>query len=934
LTYTATWIQDEYTVVYDPGDHGTWTTTSETYAGLVYGNPMPAFSGNLATDHTIGWSFVAWTPSVPATVPDASTSTVTTLTYTATWIQDEYTVVFDPGDHGTWTDSSETYTGLVYGNTIPAFGNNSASTTADDHDAGWTFNGWSPSVPATVPDASTGAVTFLTYIAQWVQTEYTVAYNLGAVEATMPSSTLITVTWFDSNLIPAIDPIRPGYTFDGWKLVHNGNSTPNYLAGITNGKIIDNSDTFGDLAFNDAVIGIMFAAQWTANTYTITYITNGGNNLTPPDKTVTFDSPYGALPIPTRTGYTFDGWYLASDLSGTAITNTTVVKTADNHNLYAGWQPINYLVTFDANTTATGIGGMPSVNPASVVFEQPYGTLPVLTRSGYTFNGWFTASSDGTQVLATTTVTNDFDHTLYAHWTVNPQYTVTYNGNGNTSGSAPVDNSAYAAGGTAIILGQGTLQKDGYTFLGWHTDPNAIASVYSPGYAHLMSSSITLYAVWQESGKYTVTVNGSYAATTGAGSYGQGANVTINAGTRDGYTFSGWTVTVGGVTLASSSSATTTFTMPANDVTVTANWTQAPAPTTYTVTYNGNGNSGGSVPVDSASPYTAGSTVTVIGNTGNLVKTGYTFLGWADADDYVTRIALGSLVGRTAQYVAGSTFTINSNTTLYAVWQAETETTYTVTYNGNGNSGGSVPVDSASPYTAGSTVTVIGNTGNLVKIGYTFLGWSTNQSATTAQYTAGSTFIINSNTTLYAVWQAETETTYRVTYVGGGDTRGVAPIDPNSYLAGDTATVLGAGNLVRSNYAFLGWSTSANATTVEYNAGDSITVNGNITLYAVWETGGNGTPWALLNLILAITGALVAIGAVVYAFVRKNKNTKMLWLIVSIALGIASLIVFFLTEKTGNPVVFVNWWTIANAVILILGVTSILFAFKHGEGNR
>ncbi|MDO4581521.1 MAG: S-layer homology domain-containing protein [Bacillota bacterium] len=74
---------------------------------------------------------------------------------------------------------------------------------------------------------------------------------------------------------------------------------------------------------------------------------------------------------------------------------------------------------------------------------------------------------------------------------------------------------------------------------------------------------------------YAVTVNGSYAATSGAGRYAEGADVTIAAGTRSNYTFTGWTVNSDGVTLANARSTTTTFTMPDNDVTVSANWTPA-----------------------------------------------------------------------------------------------------------------------------------------------------------------------------------------------------------------------------------------------------------------------------------------------------------------------------------------------------------------------
>ncbi|MDR0493643.1 MAG: hypothetical protein LBH74_08430, partial [Nitrososphaerota archaeon] len=84
---------------------------------------------------------------------------------------------------------------------------------------------------------------------------------------------------------------------------------------------------------------------------------------------------------------------------------------------------------------------------------------------------------------------------------------------------------------------------------------------------------------------YNVTVNGSYATITGAGSYEACKTVTLNAGTRDGYTFSGWTVNAGGMKLKSNTSPTTTFVMPAKNVVVTANWT----PIQYSILYALNG---------------------------------------------------------------------------------------------------------------------------------------------------------------------------------------------------------------------------------------------------------------------------------------------------------------------------------------------------------
>ena len=82
-----------------------------------------------------------------------------------------------------------------------------------------------------------------------------------------------------------------------------------------------------------------------------------------------------------------------------------------------------------------------------------------------------------------------------------------------------------------------------------------------------------------------------------------------------------------------------------------------------------------------------------------------------------------------------------------------TPTTYTVSYNSNGATSGTVPTD-ATAYSSGATVTVKGNTGNLAKTDYTFAGWNTADNGSGTNYAAGETFTINANTTLYAKWTA------------------------------------------------------------------------------------------------------------------------------------------------------------------------------------
>jgi uncharacterized repeat protein (TIGR02543 family) len=159
--------------------------------------------------------------------------------------------------------------------------------------------------------------------------------------------------------------------------------------------------------------------------------------------------------------------------------------------------------------------------------------------------------------------------------------------------------------------------------------------------------------------------------------------------------------------------------------------------TTHTVTYSANGATGGAVPVDS-NHYTQGQTVTVLGNTGNLVDLGHAFSGWNTAAN-----------GSGTHYVQGQTFSMGTaNVTLYAEWSGG----FTVTYDANGATGGSVPID-ASGYGSSQTVTVLGNTGSLVHTGYTFVGWQTEADGSGTSYRPGGTFQMGAaNVTLYALW--------------------------------------------------------------------------------------------------------------------------------------------------------------------------------------
>ncbi|MEE8836578.1 MAG: hypothetical protein SOH80_06325 [Eubacteriales bacterium] len=101
--------------------------------------------------------------------------------------------------------------------------------------------------------------------------------------------------------------------------------------------------------------------------------------------------------------------------------------------------------------------------------------------------------------------------------------------------------------------------------------------------------------------------------------------------------------------------------------------------------------------------------------------------------------------------------------------QARLINLYRVTYNPNGATSGTVPTDENNPYESGSTVTVLGNTGNLAKTSHNFNGWNTAANGRGTSYAADATFNIERNTTLYAQWE-EVPHVHSFTYEADGAT--------------------------------------------------------------------------------------------------------------------------------------------------------------------
>lgn len=144
--------------------------------------------------------------------------------------------------------------------------------------------------------------------------------------------------------------------------------------------------------------------------YTVNYNANGGSGAPGSQSKIQDTALTLSSTKPTRTGYSFVNWNTKADGSGTAYKAGGTYTVNSGATLYAQWSANSYTVTFDVN------GGTTSTNSKSVIYDSTYGTLPIPTKSGYTFKGWYTSASEGTQITSSTKVSITSAQTLYAQW--------------------------------------------------------------------------------------------------------------------------------------------------------------------------------------------------------------------------------------------------------------------------------------------------------------------------------------------------------------------------------------------------------------------------------------------------------------------------------------------------------------------------------------
>jgi uncharacterized repeat protein (TIGR02543 family) len=223
---------------------------------------------------------------------------------------------------------------------------------------------------------------------------------------------------------------------------------------------------------------ITLYAQWSLDTYNITYNANGATGA--PTKTGdTFTYGSTALVMPgvgtmVKANNTFKGWATTNNAS-TSV-GTTYSPTASG-TLYAVWKPAEWTVTYDPNS---GLGTALRASDTFTAGTTTGITLPAagtLVKKGYVFAGWV-ASATGTTLL-TSPYTPTGDVTLYAKW--NPgTYTLSYNANGGTGTIANVS----ITGGVGTTLATTGVTKTGYTLMGWNTLANGTGISYPGATSH------------------------------------------------------------------------------------------------------------------------------------------------------------------------------------------------------------------------------------------------------------------------------------------------------------------------------------------------------------------------------------------------------------------------------------------------------------------
>ena len=647
-----------------------------------------------------------------------------------------------------------------------------------------------------------------TLYAYWLPNLYTVTFDSnGGSDVDAVTQT------FDSEFLAPTQPTLEGYDFAGW---------------FTDDETFLQSFTFGTHPLDTNLF-----AKWTATVYDITYQLDGGILAEGSTLSYTVEDDLVVFNDPTKTGYTFEGWFdnnafdgdvyvainpnLMSDLTlfakftvnqytisfdeagGTNVTSitqdfgTTVTKPMDPTKVghtFQGWlldgqafvfttMPVNganLVASWQVNSyqVSLNVNGGDSLTTSS--FNVDYDaslSLVTPTRTGYQFDGW----SDGTQIWTSGDDMPANALSLTAQWSL-MNYPIVYVMDRGFNNDANPATYTFLSPTITLVA----PDKEGHTFNGWFAD----AAFTQPSTAVFQGSTgeKTFYAKWTIN-TYTITLdvnNGAPLAQT-VFTYNFAATLALPTPTRLGYDFDGWE-TAEEVRYGNGNI------MPATNLSLVAQWDQKIYQVIY-YTFEADIENPDKLPA--ISNYTLGQTV----NQQSVSNPGYTFNGWFDS---TTDLA----------FTFGFTMTdVSEPYTLYGKW---TPIVYTVTYV-LGDVSVTNPDVNPETFTVEDSIPLTAPD----RPGYTFSGW---QSDSVTVSTVGGAI---TDITLTAQWSL---VRYTITYNTDSGTNNFD--NPRDFNVEESFTLLPA---VRLGYTFMGWKNQSNQTVTQIIAGTS----GNLTLTAQWS---------------------------------------------------------------------------------------------------
>lgn len=379
-------------------------------------------------------------------------------TFYAKWTNKAYNITYMDGNKNITSTIDEQYRIAIYGEStiLPVMPAKNGLTFA-----GWYDNKYLQGVPVTETEKDVSED--LTYYAKYTDNEYTITYvtNGGNFTGGHPTS------YKHGQVVKLPTNIeREGYNFLGWY------TSPSFTTKVT--------EIPADAAENKT-----YYANWEYRTYNITYDLNGGTMHGSSISQYTYNPTKDSEPFNqnvTKAGWVFVGW---KDLETGIIERYVAAGRTGDIVLQAQFARQTFYVTYDSN------GGTPAIQKVPVRYGSPYGTPPLVSREGYTLEGWYTTKDNsGVKVSNTDTYLLEKDQTLYAHWTPNV-YDIIYVTDGGTFATAPTKKYTYGVGLNPIPT---NITREHYTFDGWYTDGNFTQKITN--ISTTQTNNVYLYAKW------------------------------------------------------------------------------------------------------------------------------------------------------------------------------------------------------------------------------------------------------------------------------------------------------------------------------------------------------------------------------------------------------------------------------------------------------